>query len=123
MNKIKETIAQKAYRLLSTIPSENWLTGAFTNQKNSCCARGHIMRLSSNNPEDYTFDNCKYNSFIDDALILSVMSFLKNKRDFICINEPLSSINDNDYNLDIYTEKTPKERILHLLTDMIEAGY
>ena len=37
------------------------------------------------------------------------------------IGKDIADINNDPY--ESYDEHTPKERVLHLLTDMIEAGY
>jgi hypothetical protein len=72
-----ETLAQKALRLISSVPQDEFMPYDFTNGENKCCVVGHYMRLTSNNPTDYSKQNC------DDWLI---------KESFGCSEFKLSDI-------------------------------
>ena len=52
------TPSQKALKLLSSVPSKDFITGKFTDNVGKCCAIGHIERLTSNNSNNYTNLNC-----------------------------------------------------------------
>ena len=45
-------------KLLEPIPSEDFITGGFSDEIGKCCAVGHIQRLTSDNPNDYSPINC-----------------------------------------------------------------
>ena len=48
----RETVAQKALRLLMPVPAGDWITNVFTDQSGKCCAIGHYMRLKSKNSKN-----------------------------------------------------------------------
>lgn len=109
-----ETIAQKALRLLEPIPENEWTVGRFTNEINSCCALGHYSRLLSNNPKNYSSLNCDEYT-VQYELSGESWAFLRGR------DEGITHVNDGLSTL--YQESTPKARIIHLLKDMIAAGY
>jgi hypothetical protein len=113
-----ETIAQKAYRLLSSIPAEQWCVGEFSDGVGACCALGHWTRLNSDNPEDYSEDNCWEDSSCD--LRKASRKFMEDTYGYTYAN--IASVN-NETEYNGYNEPVIKERVLHLLTDMITAGY
>ena len=117
-----ETIAQRALRLLSPIPTENFITGTFTDIVSSCCVVGHYVRLISDNPDDYSSENCRdFEKFGYAGCDLRIASeqFLKSKGNYGTI---ATVNNGNDEDLP-YLQNTPKERSIALLNDMIKAGY
>lgn len=111
---MKETIAQKALRLLEPIPEDRFMKGEFTDNMNSCCSVGHFNRLTSRNPEDYSNNNC--------FMSTDGMSLYKASATYLNILiAPIVQVNDGY--ISKYSEDTPKARVIHLLQDMIEAGY
>ena len=72
-----ETIAQKAYRLLSPIPAEQWCVRQYTDEVGACCAIGHWTRLQSHDPTDYSDDNCYENG--TSSIRAASELYLKNK--------------------------------------------
>jgi len=92
-------IATKILELLSPIPEEQWITGGYTNHSSGCCAKGHLCRLLSDDPSDYSRRNCA--------------SQLHNE---LC-SIPLSMVNDGgDWG---YQQATPKARVIAYLNDII----
>lgn len=113
-----ETIAQRAYRLLSPIPAEQWITDQYTNNENACCAIGHYNRLNSKNPNNYSIENCQENYLSADIRVISKRFIETRYR----LYSDIATVN-NSSTVNGYTEETPKERVLHLLTDMIAEGF
>lgn len=115
----KETLAQEALRLLIPIPEENFMAGTFTDGKGKCCAIGHIQRLQSIDPSDYSSANCS--DFLVNQPIRSASSkYLSDIHNIHGRN--IASVNNGD-NINGYTEPEIKDRVIHLLTDMVAAGY
>lgn len=119
----KETITQEALRLLQEVPKENWIEGRFTDEVGSCCAVGHYTRLKSSNPDDYSMTNCsdwiegkeeiyKFRELTDE--------YITNKYGLVWYN--VADVNNND-DVNGYNEDNPKDRVIHLLEDMIKDGY
>ena len=108
--------ATKALELLEPIPSDQIITEYFTNTKDKCCSGGHLTRLTSDDPHNYSSRNC-YPYPISDVwhfIRVDIKAFTK-KYD-------LSRIN-NSNELKKYPQSTPKERVIALFKDMIKAGY
>lgn len=116
----EETEAEKIYRLLSPIPKENWITSYFSDGYTRCCFIGHYQRLTSKDPNNYSLDNCS------DLFITSPCKAREITRKFIMETynrlEDGASVN-NSKDINNYIEDNPKDRIMHLLKDMIKAGY
>lgn len=54
----KEKIsATDLLEIVSRISEKQWITENFTNGNDKCCFVGHIYRLSSKNPNDYSKEN------------------------------------------------------------------
>lgn len=51
-------IINQVLSLLEPIPKEEWMVRSFTNTKDKCCSVGHLQRLTSNDPSDYSYNNC-----------------------------------------------------------------
>lgn len=113
--------AQQALDLLSPIPKEDFIESLYTDGKNKCCAIGHLCRLTKD-PTDYHWSNCSehYHDNVFKFARVSVEKFLTEQHNLAY--KDLASINNwaifNGYN-----EDNPKDRVVHLLTDMIKAGY
>lgn len=121
MLKLKEgqTIGQLALELLSPIPEEKFITGVFTNRSDSCCALGHFHRLTSPNPKDYSLWNC-INPHEGLDLRSVTAKFLRKTHNTGGLD---IAIVNNKPDVNGYTEEDPKSRVIHLLQDMVKAGY
>lgn len=118
----EETEAQKLYRLLSSIPKDEWIINKFTDEVGKCCFIGHYARLVSGNPGDYSTNNCS------DWLEYPEKGLARNlTREFLIslgFGGGYSGADVNNINqINGYTEDNPKDRVMHLLKDMIKAGY
>ena len=114
--------SKRAKELLENIPTNEFIVGDYTDYKGRCCAIGHLIRLSSNNPTDYSMDNCEdiHDGEIYDFVRGRVSQYIMEVH-----NEnhyDLSNVN-NSTCINGYIEDEPKTRVIHLLNDMIEAGY
>lgn len=119
-NQFVETIAQKALRLLSEVPEEDFIMGRFTDEVSKCCAIGHFVRLTSPNPTNFSFLNCSDNYSCSDKILRTISeSFLQRKN---ISDKNIATVNDST-EINGYTEPGIKDRVIHLLKDMIEAGY
>lgn len=114
--------AKQALELLLPIPKENFITGKFTDEESCCCAVGHLVRLSSDDPSDYSRENC------NDTYNLTDVSHVRDKSEFFLkekykiSNADMATVNNYD-GINGYNEDNPKDRVIHLLNDMIEAGH
>lgn len=113
-----ETIAQKALRLLRTVPASDFITGQFTDGSGKCCAIGHFHRLKSKNPDNYSPVNCEDNH--NGILRKKSIAFMKQKHDMSGVT--IAHVNNEDY-YNGYTEPTIKGRVVHMLKDMVKAGF
>ncbi len=115
----KETLAQEALRLIKDVPKEDFILNKMTDEHSKCCVVGHYIRLKSNNPMDYSHKNCT--GFITaEPLLRESAAFLLSQgsstfKTIITVN--------NGIQLVVYTEPEIKDRVIHLLEDMVEAGY
>ena len=55
---MKYATAREAYDLLKKVPYYDFVKGISTDEVSKCCAGGHINRLLSGNPTDYSRENC-----------------------------------------------------------------
>lgn len=119
---MKELTAQQIKDLLSPIPKKEWMINKFSNGKNKCCFLGHLQRLHSNNPKDYSIKNCGEGFFGQkirtNARELTEKALIEMHGLYI---DGAFVNNSPDYNG--YTENNPKDRIMHLLDDMIKYGF
>lgn len=122
--KKKETVAQKAFRLLSAVPANEFITGDFTDGKGKCCSTGHYMRLISKNPNNYSIQNCKDGIGIWNCSTLRIKSI-----EFLnpfASPGPMWGANIatvNNKRIFKYKQKKIKSRVIALLKDMVRAGY
>ena len=117
-----------AKELLDPIPAKDFITNSFSDNNGKCCGIGHLIRLTSKNPDNYSPNNCsdrtyKYGTggvriFVRDK----VDRFMKKEHNINLYGDGLSEINNRDCH-NGYTQKKVKARIIHLLKDMIKAGY
>ena len=121
---MEKTLAQEALELLSSVPAEDFIVDKFTDGNGKCCAIGHYLRLKGNNPYDYNYENCN-DDYTDDCTNKKrsfrnlTRKFIKEKHDTY---DDVASVN-NDPFINGYTEPVVKDRVIHLLKDMVEAGY
>lgn len=115
--KKQETVAQKALRLLNAVPTTKFVIGDFTNYKGKCCAIGHYMRLTSGNPKNYSSENCHDNYASD--LRERTRDFIEKKHG---LDKSIANVN-NEENVNGYTQKTIKGRVINLLKQMVKEGY
>lgn len=108
--------AQKALDLIKDIPKEDFIKFSFTNGIDKCCTTGHLCRLTSGKPDDYSLKNCTgENNQELMGFRISIMDFMKsrygNQVGLIFINDNCNSI------LEV------KQKIIYLFKDMIKDGY
>ena len=126
--------ATRAKKLSIEVPAEKFITGYFTNGKDSCCALGHLLRLTSRRKNNFSINNCKPNyhgtknlfNYIRRARYNSILNFSQQTvSDFAIynLNELFTLVEINDKGNHIYSQKQPKDRVIALLDDMIKAGY
>lgn len=113
--------AKKALELISGIPAEKFITHSFTNEKDCCCVQGHLCRLTSENPNDYSRDNCSEWKLDNDS---DVPQFREKSQKFIkevyginYIDYSIADVN-NDNTINGYTQESIKDRIVAFLIDM-----
>ncbi len=109
-------IAKKCKELIATIPNEEFIIGQFTDRKGKCCVLGHISRLESGNPDDYEQDLFDRDGGLAGKLRVASADFILNKHDIG--NRDIAEVNNRD-NVNGYTEPEIKDRVMHLLDDMI----
>ena len=130
--------ATLAKKLLEPIPPTQFITSAFSiPHKQQCCAVGHLQRLTSKNPEDYSENNCRdfkgglFQEATPSRILapdvfnfarITVQQFFEEK--FSLPDTDLSDVNNSSKGyFGNYFEKDPKDRVIHLLNDMIADGY
>lgn len=133
--------ASKAIELLEPIPEDDFIVGRFTDYIDKCCVIGHLSRLVSANPDDYSADNCsdgrRVRHGLEDRMEIpapgkeGVFDLRITSRKFIQstypeyaddFNAEISGVN-NDDGINGYNEPVIKDRVMHLLRDMDAAGY
>lgn len=118
MENIKKTIAQEAKELLSAVPADDFLVYRFSDNKGKCCVIGHWTRLRSSDPSNYDSDNC-HDEYRSPLRSIST-KFLEEVHNIVGSN--IATVNNGD-DVNGYNEPEVKDRVLHLLDDMIAAGY
>lgn len=124
---MEQTVAQRALELFTPIPTENFISGAFSNGVDKCCGVGHWVRLNSNNPNDYGSRNCT-DMLKESELRKQSRKFLNTIDDRFCSLFDIADINnDSQYKSntlkELYPQETPKDRCIALVNDMIIAGF
>lgn len=122
LGRMPETEGEKIYRLLNSIPKDKWITGVYTNGIDKCCFVGHYTRLTSNNPKDFRMANCETDNPQVVTMRRLVRKFLYDKQFSLYPYRGPTDVNDTLL-VNGYTEDNPKDRVMHLLQDMIKAGY
>jgi hypothetical protein len=107
--------AQKALDLLLPIPTEDFITTMFNDYSSKCCAIGHLVRLTTGDPTDYERD-------LWDSVDSEAFNLRESSTRFMQGVGGIARVN-NINTVEPYTEDTSKARVVHLLEDMIKAGY
>lgn len=116
-----ETIAQEALTLLSAVPAERFQSDFFTDNVGKCCVIGHYNRLKSLDPNDYSQRLSDWTEHSPgNALRNASAVYLSKNLHFVNID--ISSVNNSE-SINGYTEPEIKDRVIHLLEDMVKAGY
>lgn len=88
--------ATQAIKLLEPIPIDNFIIGKYTDGQGKCCAIGHLVRLTSDDPTDYDEENCMDGIQKNQDVTLfarnKVTEFLSKRYDFW---ESLAGVNNN----------------------------
>ena len=114
-----KTVAQVALELLSSVPADDFILDRFTNESNKCCAIGHYQRLTSGDPKDYSFENCVDRNR-GGGFRKMTAKFISNVHHIE--KTDVSNVNDEN-SVNGYNEPIIKDRVIHLLNDMVKAGY
>ena len=105
-------LTAKDYRaMLEPIAEEDFIVDIFTDEVSKCCVIGHITRLTSKNPSDFSFKNCN-----DNGINFGANTF----RNYCYKHGHISIVNNQ--RVYIYNQDTPKKRVIAFLDDMITAG-
>lgn len=98
--------------LLTPIPEEDFVMEVYTNNVDKCCAVGHLVRLTSEDPTDYSTRNCV--PFGEGEHRIGVNTL--RKRVFSEIEDTIGSVNNGETST--YQQETPKQRVLAMLTTL-----
>jgi hypothetical protein len=105
------------HSILSPIPEQGWMSTAFTNGVNKCCAVGHLQRLLSPNPMDYSRSNCtdKAEKSVQRTNIrLQSRRFLKG----LGFDLDIADVNNGECRM--FKQDSPKKRVMALLDMMCQ---
>lgn len=105
MNKLE--ILTDAQEKLSKIPRSEWMEDDFSNGVDKCCAIGHLVRLSSDDPSNYSRSNC-VDWHRSDVLIRQATKGQIARVNNNCVHE--------------YQQKTIKGRVMAFLRDAIKGA-
>lgn len=120
MEQKDKTIAQEALELLEPIPHDKWTSLHYWDGRDCCCLIGHIRRLSSVDPTDYerSLRDTKFS-----------YDFRQIANRYLCKvvlvgeNEGIGAYSVNDtQEVNGYNEPEIKDRVIHFIKDMVNAG-
>lgn len=118
--------AIEAKQLLEQVPEDDFTASVFTNGS-KCCAVGHLTRLTSEDPEDYSTDNCNGRS--DRAMKLSITTLAYNTVPVV-MDKTLDTLGNwlnlaeiNNHQSDFFPQESSKERVLAALDILIKEGH
>jgi hypothetical protein len=122
---IQETVAQETLRLIEPIPEGDFISSDYTDYESKCCLAGHLTRLKSENPLDFSFDNCS--DMVDKYMVDKQNPIRKISEKFIqekfgIKNIDIIDVNNGTIALQIYNFPSQKQRVVACLKDMIKAG-
>jgi hypothetical protein len=104
---------EKAIELLTPLKRSEFIPRHFTNCKDKCCVAGHLIRLTSEDPTDYSPDNCSTGYSVE----LQKLLWYTGKSD--CTGYS-SLVDANNGNHSRYLQKTCKGRVMAFLRDIIK---
>lgn len=104
-------IIKKAFELFKPIPAKNWITALRTDTESKCCALGHWDRVTSNNPNDYSWRNCSRDRFDETPKLRTATEALT--------GVSIVSVNNN-WNGNPFPQKTPKGRVMACLRKILK---
>lgn len=114
----KETVAQEALRLLSKVPATKWTVDNYTDDVGKCCALGHLSRLKSKKPKDFSYANCAVES-TEFPIRKLTREFLVKKYRTV---SDIVDVNDKE-TVNGYNQSNPKARVIACLKDMVKEGF
>lgn len=120
-----KSVVQLALEVLEPIPEDQFCTGEYWDREtNQCCSLGHFNRLTSSNPGNYLHSNGNWRGSREVELRSLVSKFLTEKGNFDDrgVTVSITTVNDRPL-ISEYKQKTPKKRVVKLLTDMVNQGY
>tara|TARA_R110000796_G_scaffold134716_1_gene250500 strand:+ start:2969 stop:3319 length:351 start_codon:yes stop_codon:yes gene_type:complete len=109
--------AQLAKQLLEPIAKKDFLERLYTDKFSKCCGIGHLVRLTSLDPNNFSLTCSDFMSGgrVREFVRGEVSNFLLKAHGEI---GDLSTVN-NGTSINRYTQDNPKDRIIALLDDMI----
>jgi hypothetical protein len=118
--KEEKELIQDAITKISAIPSENIISQEFSDGTDKCCIVGHLNRLASENPQDYSVDNCSDTVLNQNPIRHLSLKFLNGVHTHEFWVTDLATVNNGTCQSK-YPQATPKERSLACLEDMLKA--
>ena len=112
--------ASTALELLNRVPQEDFITIHFTNHVDSCCTTGHLMRLTSGDPDNYNLNAWPESSWKNCSRLREASQTFLEMGSF---RPGIDIATVNNDRIGPYTEDNPKCRVMHLLRDMVKASY
>jgi len=122
----ERALIQKTLDQVNGIPSEQIITSHFSNGVDKCCVVGHLVRLASENPSDYSVENCRdfhWNGGLNTSKMLPIRGLVAKFVDPRYPNpidpgaQCISYVNNGMSSK--YEQATPKERVVAVLEDML----
>jgi hypothetical protein len=106
----KITTAQQMIDIISPIPAEKFVEDVFTDRKGKCCFLGHIHNHIAGNPHgDFQGYGARHLTYIFLAKVHGLQ---------------YSGVDvNNSPEVNGYTEPVIKDRLMHMLEDMVKHGY
>lgn len=124
--------ALEVKNILKDIEDWKWISDFLTNTVSVCCGIGHLHRLTTDKDNyGFSFEDVKSNTKINRFIFIDVVNFIKKyyKKDIENLKnkttykvESIFAYINNGESI-IFTQRTPKERIMSLLDAMIDKGY
>lgn len=102
----------EAIELLTTIPEEDFIMEFYTNNVDKCCAVGHLVRLTSKDPTDYSTENCVPSGEGEHRIGINILR----RHVFEEIKSSIGAVNNRETSM--YTQETPKQRVLAMLATL-----
>lgn len=110
------TIGQELLSIIENIDENLFCKDSFENEQGQRCVVGHYNKVKYNNPHQFS-EHHK----IDDPIRKITAKFFAEKYNVVSING-IAWINNFD-TFPPYTEVKIKDRVVHVIKDMVAAGY